>query len=234
MRRFLVPSFIIATLSACTGTSYPVITDRMVDVTVAQNNLTAVTADGHSLTLARTGVYDKGEFAGALDYGNGGGMIAAYATDAASASIVVRQTAGGDFANVSVERLTVITPPLSGAASYTGDYVGTLLSDGDPRGANQVRGDLTLDVDFADQTIEGQITDRTAYLSGMQGLLTLNTPTIDLVKTDIDNQGSFSGQATMGEDTGTYAGLLAGDSASEIVGTVDLKGEIGVFAGGKD
>lgn len=236
MRCLIVPSAIVATLSACGESRFPVEIDHTVDVAVTRSSLTATTDNGTSLTLPRSGVYNKGEFVGALNYGNGGGMIATYRTNVATASIMMRQTESGDIAYTSVERLAVNDRPLSGAASYTGDYIGTILSDDTPYGANQVRGNLALDVDFTDQTIAGQITDRTAFLNGTTEVFILDASTINLVTTNLDRDGGFSGEARVPgvAGVGTYAGLLAGQNGSEIVGSVDLGGEIGVFAGGKD
>ncbi len=152
------------------------------------------------------------------------------------------------FAGGFYERDGGYTPPAvsptSGLVSYAGSYVGLTNVDGDgsdlipvapgtppeliPSEAAEITGDAFLQADFADNSVEGNITNRV--------LVDRGTPlgSIVLVQTGIEADGTFSGtqveydllaypgENVVGTDIGDYGGIFGGPDASGVAGIVQL------------
>lgn len=234
-----------ATLSACEAvTPYEPIIVENVNFSVTDTTLTFVSSVGTSTTLARSSKYDYGSFEGALQAtGETQGMIAVYESADAAAGIGVRYE-GEDIAFLtSYQRLTTADRPIIGSATYSGEVVSAFV-DGNAQGGampSMIRGDLTMSVNFGGQTVEGSITNRTAYLLGLPVVFDLNDATgnIELRQTALGNDGQFRGVAAYsdapnGTATGSYGGLIAGTGGHEVVGAIRLGDEAGVFAATRD
>ncbi|MEL7092266.1 MAG: thymidylate synthase [Pseudomonadota bacterium] len=132
----------------------------------------------------------------------------------------------------------------TGLVTYAGSYVGVTDIRGDgtdlatvggtvdpailPNQAAPVTGDIFINVDFSDATLEGIITNR--VLDPADSLLgpgqtTLNVPDIVLLPTGISNDGSFAGDVAIGggtslDDTGDYGGIFGGDEGQAVAGGI--------------
>ncbi|WP_375691105.1 transferrin-binding protein-like solute binding protein [Pseudooceanicola sp. LIPI14-2-Ac024] len=125
----------------------------------------------------------------------------------------------------------------SGMVSYVGTYVGltnvsasrdlgmlltpdpSTPSELIPSRAAEVTGNVFINADFADNTVEGNVYDR--VLDGSTSL-----PSLVLIATDIDANGTFAGdveyQGDVGNDIGDYAGLFGGTDAQSLGGVLKL------------
>lgn len=154
-------------------------------------------------------------------------------------------TAGAAFA-----RLTETTMPLTGSATYEGDYASILLAN-DPANPNvnperlAIEGIATLNADFANSVISGDITDRRfvdfeieeeeqngviveVAVADNEDIISISD--IVLAETAIDEAGAFAGVASAdpsivdGLDVttanGVFSGLIGGDTGNEAVGAV--------------
>jgi len=164
-------------------------------------------------------------------------------------------TAGAAFA-----RLTETTMPLTGGATYEGDYASILLAN-DPANPNidperlAIEGIVTLNADFANSVISGDITDRrfvdleAEEEDQNEGLaeLVLEVDEIEvdpdfisgisLAETAIDETGAFAGVASaepsvvdgidVTTENGVFTGLIAGTTANEAVGAVTVTHTLG-------
>ncbi|UYV35994.1 thymidylate synthase [Rhodobacteraceae bacterium D3-12] len=171
---------------------------------------------------------------------------------------------GGQFNRVIagnfVERDGNYTPPSAdlvqdgspdtGLVSYAGTYVGltnggpelpvtdpTIPTEIRPNQPRVVTGNVFINADFAQNRINGAITDRTRTLASGGGDLSL--PSIALIVTDIAADGTFEGSVeysikqapgTPGDYSGVvdssigdYGGILGGPNAEGIGGAVVLK-----------
>ncbi|MEM7597501.1 MAG: thymidylate synthase [Pseudomonadota bacterium] len=135
----------------------------------------------------------------------------------------------------------------AGLVTYSGTYVGVVNSGGvgsdlisttitptvlQPIQSFTTQGDVLINADFADNNVEGNIFNR--ELQDTEGNLITELPSIVLITTDIDQNGSFTGNVeydildprgnTDGAfiDVGAYAGVFGGEDASEIAGGIDL------------
>ena len=128
--------------------------------------------------------------------------------------------------------------PDHGLVSYAGDYVGMLNLEAPrpnealpiplgvdpalwPEQATRVSGQIFLNADFADNTVNGAIYDRVAvdYAAPL--------PDIFLIPTDIAAAGTFGGDTVDGEqvDVGDYAGVFGGTGATSVAGGLFLNGD---------
>lgn len=157
------------------------------------------------------------------------------------------------FGGTYYERDGEYTPPAvnatSGMVSYVGTYVGLTniaVRDGmvmpvdpstpievTPYRAAQVTGDMLVNADFADNSVEGNIYNRQIVPTG-QAL-----PSLVLVATDIEGNGTFSGDIeydveqtnpfyagldpAIDNDIGDYAGIFGGTNAASVGGGVRLE-----------
>lgn len=137
---------------------------------------------------------------------------------------------GGQFVNVfrggTFARVDAFTLPSSGLATYTGGYVG-LTNAGvtqpgpagppfDPAQATRVTGDVLINADFADASVNGGIRNRTVIETGEE------FDDVFLEVTGIDADGAFEGRAMRDPQTqmGDYAGIFGGEEASDIAGLI--------------
>ena len=147
------------------------------------------------------------------------------------------------FGGTFYERDGFYTPPTvsdnnQGLVSYAGDYVGVTntrdnngirlpvdpsVAELSPSAPAIVEGRIFLNVDFADNRLEGIIYDRD--FRGYAGQFAL--PNIILIATDIDENGQFFGEEIEFEgvidlDIGDYAGIFGGPNAEGMAGGVRL------------
>lgn len=132
------------------------------------------------------------------------------------------------------------TGPYSGASglvSYAGTYVGMLnvnVSLPVPPGTDpavvpgqplRVTGDVFLNADFADNSVNGAIFNREIADGGVS----LTLVDIVLVPTDIDATGRFAGAVERfgepGSVIGSHAGVFGGTGATSVAGGVRLDGD---------
>lgn len=145
-----------------------------------------------------------------------------------------RQYNGGFY-----ERTGSYTPPaasaLAGLVSYAGVYAGVtnvnapganLLPVPGPVGTDipaqsaRTSGDIFLNVDFTNNVVNGDITNRSLVDYGTA------LPTIVLIAADIDStSGVFAGTTEYGDQTanGTYGGIFGGANAGAVGGIVSLE-----------
>lgn len=144
------------------------------------------------------------------------------------------------FGGVFYERTTPLTRPTvtdsNGLVSYAGEYAAVTnfgdaqqnlaagLQPGDPveatpRQPRTIQGRVFMNVDFADNTVNGVVTDRIYTDDGSavdNGLI--------LIPGDLTEEGSFSGEvrqsrpASVPVAVGDYAGILGGENASGMAG----------------
>lgn len=130
-------------------------------------------------------------------------------------------------------RLSDTALPVMGSAHYTGDYVAFVMDGSNTDIDLAITGDVSLMADFADMSVNGSITNRVGRAA--EGLSVENSIVAsDLTFTagTLDAEGAFSGQIdTSGIYTdgtgsyapdGTYAGLISGADAGEVVGGVNI------------
>ncbi|MDM8166497.1 thymidylate synthase [Roseovarius sp.] len=135
----------------------------------------------------------------------------------------------------------------SGLVTYAGRYV-AVTNIGDPNGSDLlptgvtdpellvsqamvIHGDAFINADFADNTVEGNIYNRELLDSDLNVVSEL--PSVVLVMTDIEANGSFTGTVeydkrdplsgtTSNTAIGTYSGVFGGTDASSVAGGVQL------------
>jgi hypothetical protein len=155
------------------------------------------------------------------------------------------------FMGAYFERDGAYDPPTvsstSGLVTYAGTYIG-LTNIGDPAGSDLIsttvtptqlqpgqalitQGDTFLNADFADNSVEGNIFNR--QLLDTNRVSVGNLPSLVLVVTSIDANGSFEGTVeydnsdplsgtTANTVVGSYAGIFGGVDSSEVAGAIDL------------
>lgn len=118
--------------------------------------------------------------------------------------------------------------PVSGRARYRGNYAGIITrtpgGDHEYFAESYVDGNVRLDVEFQDDSIEGAITDRNRYLTKNGAEAAYAMQDVTLFETTIDAQGQFRGTtgggkfdnfafipSTGGDLTGTYEGAVSGE-----------------------
>jgi len=273
MRAVSSISILAFVLAACGGSSSDP-TTRTVTPTSAQLGSTSV---GATLNAARSVItvdvngtptpetvnpaLTQGTFLGGATLGGPDNTLISYVseTDASRAHVTLYSISGAVAHAGSFARLTPTELPLTGSATFTGDYVGTFIEPDTGRIAFSFGtvGDLMLSADFAAATIDGEITNRriVGLTSGTEFTAT-DVADVTLMVTPITENGGFSGTATGGDliagssgtglpldsntDAGTFRGLIAGSTGTEAVGALDIAhsiagdtlNEIGSFAAG--
>lgn len=161
------------------------------------------------------------------------------------------------FSGAFYERDGLYTPPpvtpTSGLVSYSGNYVGLINIGFIDRGgarddliappggttieltpdqAMTVQGNVFINADFADNQIEGNITNRTVVdnTPGLPAGTVL--PSLVLISTDINADGSFAGTVeydaiivgneALNNPIGDFGGILGGPNASGLAGAIAL------------
>lgn len=133
------------------------------------------------------------------------------------------------------------TLPTTGLASYAGDYAGVTNIDGSsgeldpppddappgslPRESARTQGQAFLNVDFAQNQVNGVVSNRT-FVDTDEAL-----ETIVLIATDITEDGSFAGTVEWEDLTGvgTYGGVFGGTNATAVGGVVHLEGHLDAY-----
>lgn len=254
---------LVALAGAC-GYDTPGTEEVTTTFEVLSGEITSARYDADTDTVVIVGApYDDGLLAGTylrdpgLDvngfraYRNPGGFssyIAYWRTSdsGATSAGVVRNADYFDFGyGGSIYRRDASTTiPREGLASYTAGYVGLIAFNGQA-GLNVTRGDISIEVDFADERMRGFVVNRENVSTG--------TPLPNLVLNDatFSNGHSTGGTAISREpdgtpiEQGTYAALFGGPDAAEVVGVFVIESsvpgpgnvtarETGVFSGTRD
>lgn len=142
-------------------------------------------------------------------------------------------TASGQFTEMiwgtDFKANTAFSAPASGGlANYAGSYVGTLNTGVpvpgpgapfDPIRPQRVQGDVLLNADFTNNSVEGGIRNR-QVVETSTGLAD-----VFLTITDISSDGTFAGKVEFNDKTeaGTYGGTFGGTGGTAVAGAVDLK-----------
>lgn len=184
-----------------------------------------ITAPGLNATMGRFAMADFGSFLAMRDLA---GIHNAYFGQGQGTEIVIYS--GGTAGNVqnlaSYGRTGPTELPLSGAATFNGDYVGFTST-------RRINGKAQLDVDFAGETISGRITNR-VFRQRPDNVADVVNPLSMLVleETSLSADGSFqgvtgggqivNGQVLWNPATGSYVGLIGGATGTEVVGTVNV------------
>ncbi len=141
-------------------------------------------------------------------------------SSAGLATVYYTDDNNGALAGAYTTRNTPGQMPTAGSAMFTGDYTGFRV---DPAGVGQdwISGDATLNVDFANATIDGVVANR----SGID-------PYADLIleTTALSPDGSFAGATSGGNriavfnttSPGNYGGFVLEQGGSGLVGAVGL------------
>lgn len=194
----------------------------------------ALDVPGYQAYTAQNDPLDRHSTAFVMQSGNSGSV---------RAGVVVT---GGQFnryfGGTYYERDGGYTPPTvtptSGLVSYAGNYAGLTNVSGDggdllpvplgtdpsliPRQSAEVTGQIFLNVDFADGSVNGAIYNRTLVDAA------LALPDIALIATDIAIDGTFHGTTVeyvglVGTDIGDYGGIFGGPDAEAVGGGVRLE-----------
>lgn len=118
-------------------------------------------------------------------------------------------------------------PAAGGLANYSGRYIGTLNSGTavpgpgapfNPIQPNRVEGQVLLNADFTNNSVEGGIRNR----SVVEGAVPLDD--LFLTITEITSTGTFEGTVEFGdrEEAGEYGGTFAGAGGSAVAGIIDV------------
>jgi len=112
--------------------------------------------------------------------------------------------------------------PTAGTASYLGDYVG-LIKIGTETEPSEVRGLVFLNANFADNKVEGEMTDRVVVVGSAE------LDDLIFVNSDIKSDGIFGGGIELDDNSpiGAYGGAFGGSSAGFVGGTVNVSGDLG-------
>ncbi|WP_342076261.1 thymidylate synthase [Yoonia sp. SS1-5] len=140
------------------------------------------------------------------------------------------------FGGVTYSRSGQYDAPTEGLASYAGNYVG-LLNGGTtaelpappvdpailPVASSRVTGQVFINADFTDGTLNGAIYNRSATISGTA----TDLENLNLIVTEIDSSGRFEGEVELGvqETVGNYAGILGGNNANGLAGGLFMEGD---------
>lgn len=193
----------------------------------------ALDVPGYQAYTAQDDPLDRHVTAFVAQSGNGGAVRAGVVV---TGGLFNRYFGGGYY-----ERDGSYTPPTvtstSGLVTYAGTYAGLTNVGGDggdlaavpagtdgsliPRQAAEVTGDIELNVDFADNSLEGSIYNRRLADAA------LDLPTVILVATSIAEDGTFFGgtveyQGDLTTDIGDYGGIFGGPNAEGVGGIVRL------------
>ena len=210
-----------------TSTSTP--STITVDFSQATNQFTFA-ADGTGLNgLVREEAQDNGIVLGFQD--NNDALFGyAYRSDTGLVAAVGGDDSGFNFRGATFERFGEAEAPQTGAATFTGDYAGMGGQQTPGGNGNDVQylinGDVTLSADFADNTVVGEITNRT-ILSENNTPNGFTTEDITLNSTTLDDDLRFTGVATGGainggtSSNGSFTGSINGD-AEEAIGILTI------------
>lgn len=184
-----------------------------------------VTLPSGALELDRFALADHGQM---LAFRDVAGVHNAYFGDGNGAQVVVYS--GGLAGNVlnyaTFARVGATEMPLSGTAQFNGQYAGFTTT-------RRVNGTAQLNVNFATNTISGEISNR-SFRQRPDNVPDVVNPlsTVVLEPTGITTQGGFAGTASGGQivngqmlwnpSSGSYAGLIGGANAGTTVGTLNL------------
>ncbi len=195
-------------------------------------------------TMSREATLDRGSFEAFEDATNG---HYAFRSVSASGDSAITVGAAEDTFNIlsaNYERVIDTALPVSGTATYNGDYLGLITVSGSTDLRSVVTGDMSLTANFGTSMVSGSITDR--VVAGIDPLAPNDEATTDMVlnATAIDDQGGFSGEAsgsTFTTDAGTnaytimsgrYTGLISGATADETIGGIVITYERSSGSGG--
>lgn len=181
--------------------------------------------------------------------------LAAQSADGAVTGVAARD--GGQFnssfSGYALQRVGVFTPPDAsapgpgtGQVSYAGTYAGLLNGGGSgtalaapppgtptalrPGQPARVSGDAFINANFADNTVNGAITNRRIVDSGF-GLESIILVPTAILTGDPDEavNGTFSGgvqrpfvENESNQSVGSYSGIFGGPDASSVAGGIDL------------
>lgn len=173
-------------------------------------------------------------------------FVTAFAAESGDGSVQAVLAADGGqftkyFGGATYSQTSAYAAPSRGVASYAGTYVGTLNfgtregtlpssapDDLLPERSYRVGGEVFLNADFTDGTVNGAIYNR-EILDGVDGPLATPTsiPTIFLIPTNIEANGSFTGavENPAQDDVGSYGGTFGGSNASSVAGGIRLEGD---------
>lgn len=180
---------------------------------------------GSDISMQRFPVADHGVMLAMRD---AAGIHNAY-LGAGSGTKVVIYSGGlaGNVVNIGgYERTSAVALPKSGRAIFNGQYAGFTTT-------RRVNGTVSLDVDFAGNSLNGSIRDR-KLRQRPDNVYDAVNPLSDIVleKTVLAAGGTFSGvtgggQIVGGQElwnpaTGHFAGLIGGQNGAEAVGIVNL------------
>ena len=192
--------------------------DEVTDVLTLTDGTTtvAMAADDEFDVPGFTGYYG---FASSDNFGNLG------ETSSGSGRVATISSPDEDLevAGTFLERVGETLVPLTGTATHTGNYVAYVSDALTLTAVFLVTGGAELNVDFADASVDGTITDRTTVFTNE------NLADLVLQKGSID-AGAFSGTTIGGEFEGSssrvapgdYVGLLTGADAEEAVAGVQI------------
>ncbi|KIC16754.1 hypothetical protein [Leisingera sp. ANG-DT] len=128
--------------------------------------------------------------------------------------------------------------PSGGLVSYAGSYVGLLNTAGSgedllpvaagtpselqPDQAAEITGDVFINADFADNTVNGLIYNRAVTDNG-----SASPANLELAPTSITEDGTFTGDVSIDKTNfGEYGGIFSGTDAAAVAGSVHATGHI--------
>ena len=175
-----------------------------------------------ALTFLRVPARDLNGFE-AYETADGTGIFLRSGTDnSAVATIVTDGSVAEGFVGSIIARNSPTDLPVSGTASYTGDYAGILTADATGNRIDTVTGDVDLTIDFGTELISGTISNR-ALSDGRSLEDEILAPASTIV--DGATTGFVYPDNPGGDETasGGFAALVAGPNAEEIVGYAQLE-----------
>ncbi|WP_159086942.1 hypothetical protein [Loktanella sp. Alg231-35] len=182
-------------------------------------------------TLSRDATLDRGSFDGFQDDPSDDYAFRSVSASGDSAITVGAADGSPTILSATYERINDTAIPVSGATTFTGDYLGLITETGQTELLSVVTGDMSLTANFGTSMVSGSISNRVV------GIIATGAPNGDaatdlaLEATGLDALGGFSGDAsgsaiTAGSGSlytitsGRYTGLISGATADETVGGV--------------
>ncbi len=202
--------------------------------TVTKNNLTNVVGTVGNATIVASGLPG-----GAATYTStpalNNGPFAAYSRTVGGTIYIVylaqdsgvEASFGGEVNNAGkgvrgtvIKRTATLVLPTTGTASYNGSYAGIVQTTA-TNDSFAVSGNVNIQANFATNRVNGTITNRNSGATPFAA--------VTLSPSTLDTSGRYAGSAsnTLGT-TGTYAGILAGGSANQTAGVLELNTAGGV------
>lgn len=121
----------------------------------------------------------------------------------------------------------------TGNVKYSGTYIGLLNAPDNgndllptpgvdqelrPRQAGRVSGDVNIVADFNNNRVKGLVNNRT-YIAR-----NINMSDLEIAPTDINDDGTFAGEITQGQQSkGDYGGIFGGPESDAVAGTLFVK-----------